>query len=247
MGSLLVEEALRQKGHFQLTGVLEQAGHPEVGRPLPQKPDLKVSSNLDALIAQADLLVEFTTPDASVAHAKIAAQAKLPMVIGTTGFSEDQLDQLRQFAKQTPIFWSPNMSIGITLVRRLIREGLALLTQLHLADPSSLKMEVFEIHHTQKKDAPSGTAKQLAQDLAAASGRNPTQIPIGFKREGEVVGLHRIRLDLMGSERIVLEHEATSRKVFAEGALLAARHFYAQAKNRPGWYGMDDVVRSLAR
>lgn len=239
MGSLILEEALRDKKHFQVVAAVEQPGHPQIGKPLANHPDRVVGEDLKSLLTQADLLIEFTTAEASLLHADLAAKMKVPMVIGTTGFSEEQFSTLRHLSRQIPIFWSPNMSLGIFILRRLICFAFELLKSSGLSDSTAVR--ISETHHVHKKDKPSGTAKQLAQEVMAASGKPAAEIPIEAKREGEVVGLHTVHLDL-GSERISLEHEAMDRSLFAKGALLAARHFLAAFRDRPGWYGMDDLM-----
>jgi 4-hydroxy-tetrahydrodipicolinate reductase len=239
MGSLIVEEALKERAQFELVGGLEQENHPQIGQPLPGATHLKINGNLKELLARADLLIEFTTPEATLVHARVAAEAKVPMVIGTTGLTNEQFAELETLAQQTPIFWSANMSIGLFILRKTIQTILQLLKRYRLDGVT--RVSISETHHTQKKDAPSGTAKQLAQDVQAASGKSAQEIPIDWKREGQVVGLHTVHFTL-GPERISLEHEALDRRVFAIGALRAAVEFHRTAK-RPGWYTMDDLIQ----
>jgi len=243
MGSLLIEEALQDHVHFQLVGGIEHPGHPQEGQPLPGNPTLRVGSDLSALLKNADLLIEFSTPEASISHAKAAAQMKVPMIIGTTGFSADQLGQLQKLAQAIPIFWSPNMSIGIVIVRRAITSISKLLLNFGLAEQT--KVSICETHHTQKKDSPSGTAKALAQELFKATGWLIKDEEIEARREGDVVGIHSVTFQ-SGSEKIRLENEALDRRVFAQGALLVARGFRSLFK-KPGWYGMDDFVSAVQK
>ncbi|MBI3332572.1 MAG: 4-hydroxy-tetrahydrodipicolinate reductase [Candidatus Omnitrophica bacterium] len=238
MGSLIVEEALKLPGSFELVGALEQEGHPRIGRPLAGCPRVKVSGDSKGLLAQADLLIEFTTPEATLAHAQAAADAQVPMLIGTTGFSPDQLERLKAFSKRIPIFWSPNMSIGIVVVRRAIGSLFNLLKQFEL--DGAVRISLSETHHVKKKDAPSGTARLLAEEVRKVTGRSIKESEIEAKREGEVVGIHSVTFD-SGAERITLEHEAKDRRVFAQGAVTVARHFH-QLCSRPGWYGMDQFI-----
>jgi len=238
MGSLIVEEATKDPAHFELAGGLEGEGHPKVGQPLAGNPKVKISTDLKNLLERADLLIEFTAPEASLSHALIAAESKVRMIIGTTGFSTEQFQQLKDLAQRIPIFWSPNMSTGVFIVRKTIRSIFEILKGYGLDDTAQVK--ISETHHTQKKDAPSGTAKQLAEDVRKASGKPPQEIPIDWKREGNVVGLHTVTFDL-GPEQIVLKHEATDRRVFAMGTLLVAKYFPAFGR-QAGWYGMDDLM-----
>ncbi len=243
MGSLISQEASKSPERFQLTGAIEHEGHPQLGQPLPSQTRIKISSDLKNVLQEADLLIEFTTTEASVAHARIAAERKVPVIIGTTGFSNDQFDQLQNLARQVPIFWSPNMSIGIVVVRRAIASISKLLLNFGLGEHT--RVNISEIHHTQKKDKPSGTAKALAQELFKSTGWLIKDEEIEAKRAGDVVGIHSVTFHC-GSERIRMEHEAIDRRVFAQGALLIAQNFHRLYK-QPGWYGMDDFVSAIEK
>ncbi len=245
MGSLIIEEACKDPAHFTLAGAMEHAGHPQAGQPVAAAPKIQVSADLKALLPQADLLIEFTTPEATLEHARLAAEAKVAMVIGTTGLSEEQFVQLRELSKKAPIFWSPNMSIGIVVTRRTIHAISQLLFNFGVAEQT--KAQISETHHTRKKDAPSGTAKALAQELFKATGWLIKDEEIEAKREGEVIGIHSVTFDT-GPERITLQHEATDRRVFAQGALLVARNFSAiRGHQSAGWYDMDDFVSAMEK
>ncbi len=237
MGSSIVEEAVKDSIHFELVGGLEQISHPQLGSPLPKKPHLKISDDLKVLLQRADGLIEFTTPEASLTHARIAAEMKIPMVIGTTGFSVEQIDQLHSLSQQIPIFLSPNMSIGIVIVRKMIARISELLRYFELN--GATRIRISETHHAKKKDAPSGTAKQLAGDIREALDPSFKEEEIESKRVGDVVGIHSVTFQF-GSEQIRIEHEAIDRRVFAQGALLVAKNFL-KMRPKPGWYGMDDL------
>ncbi len=241
MGSLLVEEALRDTGSFELVGGVEQEGHARIGEPLAPSARCRVTSSLSDLLPRADLLIEFTTPQASLAHARQAAPAGVPMLIGTTGFSAQELEELRRYTQRIPILWSPNMSIGVVILRRTMAAVYELLKKFQLESQVSFRLS--ETHHAQKKDKPSGTAKLLAEDLRALSGRPIEDAQIESIREGEVIGIHTVRFDLP-AEQIQLTHEAKDRRLFAQGALLVARYFLRLWKE-PGLYRMDDFVRAL--
>jgi len=245
MGSLLIEEALKDPT-FDLVGAIERAGHPDLGQPLPQRPSLAIVADLARTLKDADVLIEFTTPEATVANAELAASAGVPMVIGTTGLSEAQLGSLAACARRIPIFRSPNMSIGILMLDRMIKEAANVLKVFELHH--TVKPRIVEIHHAQKKDAPSGTAKFLAANTGGYFDipADPDHIPIESKREGEVAGIHTETIRF-GDERIALEHEALSRRAFARGALLVARFMVEHVRRRAGQYDMEtfyECVRS---
>jgi 4-hydroxy-tetrahydrodipicolinate reductase len=190
----------------------------------------------------AGVLIEFTTPEATVEHLSYG----LPHVIGTTGLSEEQLAEVEEAAQNAPIVLAPNMSVGVNLLREVVRDLAAKL--------EGYDIEVVEAHHRHKKDAPSGTALFLAR--AAAEGRErsleevavhgregyaprePGEIGIHALRGGAVVGEHRLVFYADGEE-VEVVHRALSRRTFADGALRAAR-FAAGAG--AGLYGMADVL-----
>ena len=243
MGSLIIEEALKNADHLKLVGMVEHGSHPEIGKPLSARPDLKVSADLKTALRGADLLIEFTTPEATLEHARIAAAAKVPMVIGTTGFTPIQLEELQTLSRRIPIFWSPNMSIGIVIVRRTIAAISQLLFKFGLSEKTSVR--ISEVHHSKKLDKPSGTAKALAQELFKVTGWLIRDEEIEAKREGDVIGIHAVTFRCP-SELITLRHDATDRRVFAQGALLVARNFHLLWK-KPGWYTMDHFVNTMEK
>lgn len=195
------------------------------------------------------VIIDFSAPDASVQHAKIAAQFGNPLVIGTTGFSATQKDEVAAEAVKVPIFWSPNMSIGVNVL-------LAVLPKLVQALGEDYDMEVMEIHHNKKKDSPSGTALRLAECLAEARGwslddtacchregiigeRPKEEIGVQTIRGGDVVGVHTVYF-LGPGERIEVNHQAHSRDMFAKGAITAAVWL---SKQKPGkFYSMPDML-----
>ena len=243
MGSLLVEETLRDRDHFQVTGAVEGEGHPQLGQLVAAGSKIRVAADFQAVLREADLVIEFTRPDVSILHAQQAAKAHVPMLIGTTGFTSSQFDQLQALAKQIPLFWSPNMSIGIVIVRRTIAAVSKLLFNFGLGEQTQVSMS--ETHHTQKLDKPSGTAKALAQELMKATGWLIRDEEIEARREGEVIGIHSVTFH-NPSEKITLLHEATDRRVFAQGALLVARNFRLLF-TKPGWYDMDHFVEAMQK
>ncbi len=194
------------------------------------------------------VLVDFTAPEASLANARAAEKCGNAIVIGTTGFKPEQVCELEDMAKRVPIFWSPNMSVGVNALLRVLPELVRMLGEKY-------DLEMVELHHNRKKDAPSGTALKLAECLAEARnwnlkdvanyhregiiGERPQkEIGVQTIRGGDVVGVHTVFF--MGpGERIEVTHHAHSRETFAQGALRAAR---AMAGQQPGKiYSFDDL------
>ena len=244
MGRELCRAALETEG-MDLAGGTVEPDAPELGTDLGELCGAG-RANVAATEAPPDedagVLVEFTTPEATVEHLSYG----LPHVIGTTGLTDEQLAQVEEAAKGVPVVLAPNMSVGVNLLREVVRDLAAKL--------EGYDIEVVETHHRNKKDAPSGTALFLAR--AAAEGRNekledvavhgregfsprePGEIGIHALRGGAVVGEHRLVFYSEGEE-VEVVHRALSRRTFADGALRAAR-FAANAE--PGLYGMADVL-----
>jgi len=246
MGRELCRAAIETEG-IELAGGTVEPGAPELGSDLGE---LCGSGKIGVGATEeppgsAEVLIEFTTPEATVAHLSYGR----PHVIGTTGLSEDQVAEVEKAAESVPIVLAPNMSVGVNLLRDVVRELSAKLGE-------NYDIEMLETHHRDKKDAPSGTALFLAR--AAAEGRNrdldevavygreglsPRQngeIGIHALRGGAVVGEHRL-IFYSGGEEVEVTHRALSRRTFADGALRAAS-FAADA--RPGLYSMADVLDS---
>ena len=235
MGRAIASLAL-QDSVFAIAAALESAGHPSLdqeygailGRPTPL--GIRVSDDARAGLRQGDVLIEFTSPEATAAHAALARELKKPMVIGTTGLADAQLAAIRAAAEAIPIVLSPNMSIGVTVLYELAR------TAVQRLGPG-YDVAIVEAHHRHKQDAPSGTAKRLAEVLGAAQGG--AAVPVQSVRAGDIVGDHTVVL-AGPAERLELTHRAHSREVFAQGALRAARFV---ASRPPGLYDMADVLR----
>ena len=195
------------------------------------------------------VVVDFTSPESSLVTAGHAARHGNPMVIGTTGFNVGQREELEEYARAVPLCWSPNMSVGVNVLLKVLPELTRLLG-------ASYDIDILELHHNRKKDAPSGTALRLAECVAEAKnwtlaeagcyhregiiGERPEkEIGVQTVRGGDIVGVHTVYF--MGpGERIELTHQAHSRENFAQGALRAARWL---AEARPGKvYTMHDVL-----
>jgi 4-hydroxy-tetrahydrodipicolinate reductase len=194
------------------------------------------------------VLIEFSVPEASLAHLRLVAQAGARAVIGTTGFSAPQRAEIAELAKQTAILLSPNMSVATNV-------AFTLLATMARALGDEYDIEITETHHRFKKDAPSGTALRMAEIVAAALGRDLDQVAVYGRqglpgerprpeigilslRSGDVVGEHTVSFGTLG-ERLELVHKAHNRDTYARGALRAARHVVGRP---PGLYSMADVL-----
>jgi 4-hydroxy-tetrahydrodipicolinate reductase len=244
MGRELCSTAIETEG-IELAGGTVEPGAPELGTDLGElcgSGKTGVSATEDPP-DDAGVLVEFTTPGATVEHLSYGR----PHVIGTTGLSEEQLRSVEEAAHEVPIVLAPNMSVGVNLLREVVRELSA-----KLGDDYDI--EVVEAHHRKKKDAPSGTALFLARAAAEGKGRDLDEVAVYGRegvapresgdigihalRGGAVVGEHRL-IFYSGGEEVEVVHRALSRRTFAAGALRAAR-FVANAQ--PGLYSMADVL-----
>ena len=240
-----VARAALEDDSFELAGGVVEPGAPELGADLGELCGYGKSgvAATEAPPDDAEVLIEFTTPDATVEHLAYGR----PAVIGTTGLSEEQLARVEEAAKDVPVVLAPNMSVGVNLVRDVVRELSGKLGR-------DYDIEIVEAHHRNKVDAPSGTALLLAR--AAAEGREKEldevavygregrapreegEIGIHALRGGAVVGEHRVIFYGLGEE-IELSHRALSRRTFAAGALRAARFVVGAAS---GLYSMRDVL-----
>ena len=203
-----------------------------------------LADRLDAV--EADVLVDFTGPESAVEYADICASEDVAFVTGTTGFDEDGLDSLRHASDAVPVLKAANFSRGIAALRRAVREAVA-------AVPG-YDVELTETHHNGKRDAPSGTANTLLEDVESVrtdleervhgregeAPRTESEIGVHARRAGDVTGEHEVLL-AGNDEALELTHRAGDRGVFAAGALDAAVWL---AGRDPGWYGFDDVVDS---
>jgi 4-hydroxy-tetrahydrodipicolinate reductase len=240
MGRMIASLALQEfDAIFSIVGALEAAGHDALGSDLgsvlgrASRVGIQVSDAAKAVLSHGDVLIEFTTPEVTLAHVKLACELRKPMVIGTTGLREAQRRALKAAAKNIPIVFSPNMSVGVNLIFELAEIAAQRLG-------SRYDVEVIESHHRHKKDAPSGTAKRLIELLALARKQKPEAIVAHAIRAGDIVGDHTV-IFAGPAERIELTHRAHSREVFAQGALKAAQFVVRQ---KPGLYDMSDVLRA---
>jgi 4-hydroxy-tetrahydrodipicolinate reductase len=224
MGSRIVALALQNK-NLKVVVCLERKGYPEVGKAVG---GITISDNPDD-IKNADCLIEFTNPEATIEHLEFALRYKKPMVIGTTGLTGEQIDAIKDAAQKIPIVFSPNMSIGVNLIFRLVKDVAEKLSR-------DYSVNIVEAHHIHKKDAPSGTAKKIAQIIKEISGKEVDDIK--SIREGEIIGDHEVIFESI-LDTIKLSHSAKTRDIFAQGALEAAKWV---VKRKAGLYDMQDVL-----
>ena len=188
--------------------------------------------DLDALVANADVLIDFSLPKGTATVLDAAVRHEIPLVCGVSGLDESQMSQLEQASRQIPIVFDRNMSLGIAVLERSVREAAAALGP-------DFEVRISEVHHIHKKDAPSGTALKLAEAVASALGESGTgSVSFDVERRGEVPGDHEIVMS-SATEELTFAHSVTTRQVFADGALRAAKWVIDA---RPGRYSMQDVL-----
>ncbi len=190
-----------------------------------------VGGDAEQEIRKCDVLIEFTTPQATVEHVRIAEKLNKAMVIGTTALSDEDIGIIKKASGKIPIVQSPNMSVGVNLLFKLAKDAARVLAP-------EYRIEMTETHHVHKKDAPSGTAKKLAEIVAKERGADASSVHIESKREGEVVGDHSLVFD-SPTEKIELAHSAKSRDTFVAGAVTAAKFLKGK---KAGLYTMQDVL-----
>jgi 4-hydroxy-tetrahydrodipicolinate reductase len=252
MGSRLVA-LLQGESGLRLVGALEAPGHAALGRDAGEvagvgRLEVPITVDAEAALGRDRILIEFSVPEASLAHARLLERHGGRGVIGTTGFTPAQREELAAIGRRIAILVAPNMSVGVNVAFRILADMARMLGD-------DYDVEIVETHHRFKKDAPSGTALRMAEVVAQALGRDLAQaavydrhdkliertrkeIGIAALRSGDVVGEHTVSFGALG-ERLELTHRAQSRDNFARGALRAAR-FVATA--RPGLYSMQDVL-----
>ena len=204
---------------------LEREGHPDVGKCID---GLGVSSDITK-IRECDCLIEFTTPQVTTEHLKAVIEFKKAVVIGTTGLTQQQQDEVKEAARQVPVVYAPNMSVGVNLLFELVRAAAEIL--------KNYAVSVEEAHHIHKKDAPSGTAKKIAEILNREGFKLPIE-DIKAVREDEIVGDHRVVFE-SSTDKLELFHSAKTRDIFAEGAVRAGCWVVSKPA---GLYSMRDVL-----
>ena len=251
MGRSLVDGVMRSAG-LALSGALDIPSSPLLGKPAGELAGLPggpvVTADLSAGLAGAQCLIDFTRPEGTLAHLAACRKAGVAMVIGTTGFTPAQKDQIAAAAKDIAIVFSPNMAVGVNATFKLAEVAARILGD-------EFDVEIIEAHHRHKVDAPSGTALRLGEVVAGALGRDLEQVAV-HGREGETgardrkaIGFHAVRGgDIVGEhtvifagegERVEITIRSQSRTTYAAGALRAARFLEGR---KPGLYDMSDVL-----
>ena len=251
MGRMLIE-AVTAASDARLSAALDVADSPALGQDatayLGRQSGVIIGSDVEAAAAASDVLIDFTRPEGTLAHLAACRRHGTRIVIGTTGFSDEQKRQIAEHAQHIGIVMSPNMAVGVNVVLRLLDMAARALNE-------GYDIEIVEAHHRHKVDAPSGTALRMGEVVAAAQGRSLADCAvyaregvtgerdagtIGFAtvRGGDVVGDHTVMF--MGTgERIEITHKSSSRVTYAQGSLRAARFL---AKRAPGLYDMAQVL-----
>jgi len=253
MGST-VARLVHQNKDMKLVGIIEFPSHPKIGKDWGiavgmGESGIIVKDNLEEIIQNADQIVEFTNPQVSLKHLEIVSKHKKTMIMGTTGFSSEEIKEINKLAQGTPFLLSPNMSLGVNLLFKLVAETAAALSD-------DYDIEIVEAHHRFKKDAPSGTAKKLAQEIAKVKNihlddvaiygregmtgeRKSGEIAIHSIRGGDITGEHTVMFTTLG-ERLELTHKAHSRDTFAYGTIQAIKFMEGKPT---GFYEMKDVLK----
>ncbi|RQR56825.1 4-hydroxy-tetrahydrodipicolinate reductase [Burkholderia sp. Bp9002] len=251
MGRMLIEAVLNDSD-AQLVGALDRAGSPFLGQDagafLGKQTGVTLTDDLDAVFAQADYLIDFTRPEGTIAHVEAALRHDVKLVIGTTGFTDEQKATLHAAAAKIGIVFSANMSVGVNVTLKLLEFAAK-----HFSH--GYDIEIIEAHHRHKVDAPSGTALMMGEAVAGALGRSlddcavygrhgvtgerdPSTIGFSAIRGGDIVGDHTVLFAGIG-ERIEITHKSSSRVSYAQGALRAVRFL---SERGAGLFEMQDVL-----
>lgn len=252
MGQRIISTINETEG-VQLAAALERPANPLLGQDVGLVSGcgplgVKISDDLNAVIAACDVMVDFTAPKISLKNLEACGLQKKAIVIGSTGFTPEQRDLAVELARYTPVVLAPNMSVGVNVCFKILKDLAAILGD-------DFDVEIVEAHHRLKQDAPSGTAVRMGEVVAEALGRDydkvanfhregitgvRTREEIGMQtiRGGDIVGEHTVYFIGMG-ERIELSHRAMTRDMFSRGAVRAAKWVVGRT---PGLYDMQDVL-----
>ena len=251
MGRMLVE-AVQAAPDARLAGALDIAASPAVGADatafLGQTSGVAITADLHQGLKDAGFLIDFTRPEGTMAHLRMCRELGVKMVIGTTGFTDEQKAEIEDAARDIAIVMAPNMAVGVNVVFKLLAQAAKALKE-------GYDIEIIEAHHRHKVDAPSGTALKMGEVVAEAVGRDlkecavygregvtgerdPSTIGFATIRGGDVVGDHTVLFAGIG-ERIEITHKSSSRATYAQGSLRAVRFLAHQPH---GLFGMDDVL-----
>ena len=251
MGRMLIE-AIRASSDCVLAGALDVPASPGIGSDasafLGYASGVEITSDIAAGLQNADVLIDFTRPEGTLAHLAVCAQRGVKAVVGTTGFSDEQKLEIAALAQRTAIVMAPNMSVGVNVTLKLLQMAAKALSE-------GYDIEIIEAHHRHKVDAPSGTALKMGEVIAQAMGRDlkacavyaregvtgerdPSSIGFSAIRGGDIVGDHTVLFAGIG-ERIEISHKSSNRSGYAQGSLRAVQFL---AKQRTGMYDMFDVL-----
>ncbi|HOK56971.1 MAG TPA: 4-hydroxy-tetrahydrodipicolinate reductase [bacterium] len=245
MGSLIIELALKDKDFF-VKGGIETKSHPMIGYEI--KEGIKVFDSLDEIVEKDDIVIDFTVPSATMSFIKTVKEKRGKIVIGTTGFKSEEIAKIKEISEYIPVFLSPNMSLGVNLFFEVIKYATKLF--------KNYEIEIEEIHHHFKKDAPSGTAKKIAEIICNERNLKIEKI-LKYGRSGETgerqfdeIGIHSLRIgDIVGEhtvffggtgEIIEISHRCYNREAFASGALKVSKYLNKKDK---GLYGMENFIK----
>ncbi|MGP1628570.1 MAG: 4-hydroxy-tetrahydrodipicolinate reductase [Giesbergeria sp.] len=251
MGRMLIE-AIKGSGDCVLFGALDVPASPGIGSDatafLGIASGVPITADLEKGLAGADVLIDFTRPEGTLAHLAVCARLGVQAVIGTTGFTDEQKTEIAAYAQRIAIVMAPNMSVGVNVTLKLLDMAARALA-------TGYDIEVIEAHHRHKVDAPSGTALKMGEVIASALGRDlkdcavyaregatgerdPSSIGFATIRGGDIVGDHTVLFAGTG-ERIEISHKSASRTTYAEGSLRAVRFLRGRAV---GMFDMFDVL-----
>ncbi len=251
MGRMIIESTLKD-GDAALVSAIDQPGTAAIGREAGELIGIPcrvpVTTDVEAGIAQADCLIDFTRPEGTLAHLAICRRHNVAIVIGTTGFDDHGKKAIVDAAREIPVVFAPNMSVGVNAVFKLLETATRILAQ-------GYDVEIVEAHHRHKIDAPSGTALRMGEVVARSLGRDlnacavygregvtgerdPSTIGFATVRGGDIVGDHTVMYCGTG-ERVEISHKAGSRMPYALGSLRAARFL---ADKSSGLFDMQDVL-----
>ena len=251
MGHMLIE-AIQAAGDCELAGALDQAASPAIGTDatafLGQAGGVFITADLHEGLKNAQVLIDFTRPEGTLAHLQVCRVLGVNLVIGTTGFTETQKAEIAEAAKDVAIVMAPNMSVGVNVTMKLLEMAARALS-------TGYDIEIIEAHHRHKVDAPSGTALKMGEVIADALGRDlkecavyaregvtgerdPSSIGFATIRGGDIVGDHTVLFAGTG-ERIEITHKSSSRSTYAQGSLRAVRFL---AGRKTGLFDMADVL-----
>jgi 4-hydroxy-tetrahydrodipicolinate reductase len=251
MGKMLID-AIHQSGDMQLSGALEVASSPSIGKDAGETlgftTNIAITADITQALKDSDALIDFTRPEATLGNLGHCAAHGIKVVIGTTGFSDEQKAQIAHAATKTSVVFAPNMSIGVNVTFKLLEVAAKILS-------TGYDIEVIEAHHRHKVDAPSGTALKMGEVVAKALGRDlkevgvfaregvtgerdPSSIGFATIRGGDIVGDHTVMFAGTG-ERIEITHRSSSRANYAIGSVRACRFL---AAHKTGLFDMQDVL-----